>query len=89
MLAFARGVNNGWLGKEYADIADRAYNAIISEKVDSEGNVYDVCKGSSRSMDAKYYMELGTIDNDDHGTGIILSAICEYGKMKNSEEECL
>ena len=51
-------------------------------KIDSSGNIYDVCRGSSCSMEAKYYIELGTVDNDDHGTGIILSALYEMSRIE-------
>ena len=36
--------------------------------------------GSSNSKNAEYYVNLGAVDNDDHGTGVILTAIGEYIK---------
>ena len=51
------------------------------DKLDENGNLYDVCRGSWCSMEAKYYIQLGTVDNDDHGTGIILSALYEIEKL--------
>ena len=83
MLGMCRGVNNGWLLRDdFEGAIDKAYRGLIKHKIDKTGNVFDVCRGSSCSMEAKYYMQLGTIDNDDHGTGIILSAFSEYLKMK-------
>lgn len=82
LLGMCRGVNNGWLKREdFEGVIKKAYAGLIKKKIDSKGNIYDVCRGSSCSMEAKYYMQLGTIDNDDHGTGIILSAFSEYLKM--------
>ena len=38
--------------------------------------------GSSNSKEVEYYMNLGAVDNDDHGTGVILSAISEMIKIE-------
>ena len=81
LMGLSRGINNGWLPVSYKKYADLAYKGLISKKIDEKGNVYDVCMGSSCSDKAEYYMRLGTIDNDDHGTGIILSAFAEYSKL--------
>ena len=81
MLGICRGVNNGWLSEEYIKYAERAYLGLIQKKVASDGNVYDVCMGSSNSKNVEYYVKLGTVDNDDHGTGVILTAIAEYIKI--------
>jgi hypothetical protein len=59
----------------------RAYNGLLDKKVSATGNVYDVCRGSSNSKDVEYYMNLAAIDNDDHGTGVILTAISEMLKI--------
>lgn len=83
IIGFCRGIRNGWLDDKYKDIVLKAFNGIISKKIDKTGNVFGVCKGSSCSMDETYYMNLGTIDNDDHGTGIILSALSEMIKIFN------
>ena len=45
------------------------------------GSVLDVCQRSGNSKEAEYYMNLGTVD-DDHGTGVVLSAISEMLKIK-------
>lgn len=84
LLSLCRGIINGWIGTDYAECVNKAYNAIISNKIDADGNIYDVCMGSSRSMDAAYYMQLPPIKNDDHGTGIILSALCAYIELRKS-----
>lgn len=86
LLSLCRGIRSGWIGMDYMDCVKKAYNALINKKIDIEGNIYDVCMGSSRSENAEYYMELGTIENDDHGTGIILSAFCEYKKLISEYE---
>lgn len=80
ILGICRGINNGWLGNEYLKIAQKAYDGLLRSKIDFCGNVYDVCMGSGNSRDEEYYVNLGAIDNDDHGTGIILAAFAEMMK---------
>ena len=82
MLGMCRGIKNGWLDREtYMPYVMRAYNGLLDKKVSATGNVYDVCRGSSNSKDVEYYMNLAAIDNDDHGTGVILTAISEMLKI--------
>ena len=82
MLGLCRGIKNGWLDKEtYMPKVERAYMGLLNKKISSGGNVYDVCRGSSNSKTVEYYMNLGAIDNDDHGTGVILTAISEMLKI--------
>lgn len=81
IIGMCRGIRNGWLGEEYKEKVQKAYNGLLSKKIDKTGNVYDVCMGSGNSMDEEYYVNLGAIDNDDHGTGIILTAIAEMTKI--------
>ncbi len=81
MLGICRGIKNGWLDSSYKAYAERAFVGLLKNKIASDGNVYDVCMGSSNSKNADYYMNLGAVDNDDHGTGVILTAISEYLKV--------
>ncbi|MBQ9115968.1 MAG: glycoside hydrolase family 88 protein [Clostridia bacterium] len=83
IIGLCRGIRNGWLSEGCIDAVIRAYNALISMKIDSDGAVYDVCMGSGNSTEAEYYMQLGTVDNDDHGTGVILTALSEILKTES------
>ena len=83
MLGLSRGVNNGWISRDYIKNIKLAYNGLLNKKISSDGNVYDVCMGSSNSKQVEYYMNLGAVDNDDHGTGVILTAISEMMKIKD------
>lgn len=82
IIGLARGIMLGLVGDEAEISIARAYLGLMKYKIDRHGNIYDVCRGSSCSMDAKYYMELGTVDNDDHGTGIVLSALYQMSRIK-------
>ena len=77
IIGLCRGIRNGWLGREYEKFVRLAYEGLISQKIDKGGAVYDVCMGSGNARNVEYYMNLGAIDNDDHGTGVVLTAICE------------
>lgn len=74
ITALARGVKNGWLNDKYKDDVLDAWNSLTTCCVDLNGNIYGICMGSGCSMDEKYYLDLGTISNDDHGVGIVLGA---------------
>ncbi len=76
ITALARGVRCGWIEDCSKDITD-AWASLCQRCIDSEGNVYGVCKGSGCNMEEKYYLDLGTIVNDDHGVGIVLGACSE------------
>lgn len=81
ITALARGVQEGWLDESLTETIVDAWKALICHCVDAEGNVHGVCMGSSCSMDEKYYIQLGTITNDDHGVGILLGAGVEVMNM--------
>lgn len=76
VLCFARGVKLGILDKDrFGAAAEKGMNALLEKRIDRNGNICGVCKGSGCSMEAKYYTELETAYNDDHGTGIVLCAL--------------
>ncbi len=86
--AFGRGVRYGWLDKEkFLPIAENAVNGILNTMIDGDGNVMGVCRGSGCSADANYYASLETVCNDDHGTGLVLTSMCEL--IKNYKKESL
>ena len=59
---------------------------MLKNSIDSEGNIYGVCMGSECSMDKRYYFAIPTIKNDDHGTGVILTAAAEYKNLMEITE---
>ena len=74
ITALARGVKFGWLDEGIKDTVVEAWNSLCERCVDTDGNVYGVCQGSGCNKEEKYYLNLGTITNDDHGVGIVLGA---------------
>lgn len=81
IIGMCKGVRNGWLDKTYIEAIKKAHDGIMKCAVDKKGNVSGVCKGSGCAMDPEYYMQLGAVDNDDHGTGIILWALNEMERL--------
>lgn len=79
LYSMLRGVKLGILSKEkVSPVIHKAYQGLCNKAIDVHGNIQGVCKGSECSRDWRYYAKLGTVKNDDHGTGIILAAISEY-----------
>lgn len=85
IIGMCKGVRNGLLDNSYIENIKHAHDGIMKRAVDQKGNVYGVCMGSSCSMKPEYYMQLGTVENDDHGTGIILWALNEIKKLDSVE----
>ncbi len=81
ITALARGVRLGWIDKKYYEDVLDAWENLATRCIDSDGNVYGICKGSGCNMEEKYYLDLETIVNDDHGVGIVLSACTEIMNM--------
>lgn len=84
IYAFSRGIRFGWLKnpEKYAKAIYKAWKGISKTSVDSNGNVYGVCRGSEFSFIADYYKyELGWNLNDTHGTGIVMLAGIEVIRL--------
>ena len=84
IYAFSRGIRFGWLKnpEKYVKAIYKAWKGISKTRVDSNGNVYGVCRGSEFSFIADYYKyELGWNLNDTHGTGIVMLAGIEVIRL--------
>ena len=84
IYAFSRGIRFGWLKNpdKYVKAIYKAWKGISKTSVDSNGNVYGVCRGSEFSFIADYYKyELGWNLNDTHGTGIVMLAGIEVIRL--------
>ena len=79
LYALSRSTKFGIFTKgELKGTVDRAFNGLCEKSIDADGNIFGVCMGSGCSKDWRDYATLGTIKNDDHGTGITLAALCAY-----------
>lgn len=86
IYAFSRGIRFGWLRnpEKYVKAIYKAWEAISKTSVDTDGNVYGVCRGSEFSFIPDYYKyELGWNLNDTHGTGIVMLAGIEVIRLND------
>lgn len=87
ICSFARGVRNGWYNADadkYSDAVIKGWNGLTRNAIDSDGNIYGICKGSGHSFTPRYYKyELNWVLNDIHGIGILLLAGAETKQMLN------
>ena len=76
-VAMEKGIRGRILEEDVClPVVKKAVDGLLSHSVDEEGNVTGVCRGSGCKEDASYYAALETIENDDHGTGMVLDALC-------------
>ena len=81
------GVTCGFLDSSYIQYARNGMEALRKKAITEDGVVLGVCRGSGCSMERKYYRELGTVDDDDHGTGILLLAIKALDEAETALKE--
>lgn len=80
-LAMARGVRKGWLNKSFKQIALKAW-AYVATKIDSNGVVHGICRGTEIGFDEQFYLDRKTIDNDPRGLGAVITAGVEIAKLQ-------
>lgn len=82
VYTLAKGVNEGYLDKKYAEVAKRGYKGMVDHfiSIDAEGelSVQHICQvaglGYGRPGDYDYYMEEPEVKNDGKGIGPFLLA---------------
>ncbi|NDV64121.1 glycoside hydrolase family 105 protein [Bacteroides sp. 224] len=68
-FAFIKGVKNGWLdAKEYAPAARKAWIALTTY-LNEKGQVREVCVGTNKKNEEKYYYDRPRRTGDYHGQG--------------------
>lgn len=83
MIALIRGIKNGWLDASYKASLQKAWEGLKKLCISRDGTIYNICMGSSCSMEEKYYANIPTQVDDDHGTSVVLAAIDELLLMKD------
>jgi rhamnogalacturonyl hydrolase YesR len=78
----AKAVNEGWISPRYISIAQNGWEAL-SKKVTADGQVPDICIGTSINEDIRYYYNRPKELNDTHGLGAFLLAGTEMIKAEN------
>lgn len=80
VYGLARGVNEGWIDRSFAETALQGWSALIA-KVTPSGDVIDVC-GSTDIGDVAYYLARPRLQGDLHGFGPFLLAGGEIIRLK-------
>ena len=80
--AIAHAVRNGWIGREYSDMAVKAWEALKRDYIE-DGQLNKVCVGTGIMKDAKGYASRPTKDGDSHGAGLILQTGMEIIALKD------
>jgi unsaturated rhamnogalacturonyl hydrolase len=82
VYAVAKAVNEGWINKRFLTIAQNGWNALAN-KITDDGQVPDICIGTSIEEDISYYNNRPRALNDTHGLGAFLMAGAEMIKAKD------
>ena len=83
IYAIARAVNEGWIDKEYIDVARVAW-AALANKITPDGQMPDVCVGTGIEDDISFYYNRPAMLNDTHGLGAFLLAGTEMLRYEKS-----
>lgn len=71
-FAIITGVKNGWLDeKTYGPVARKGWLALVKH-LDANADITDVCEGTGRKNDLKYYLQRKRNTGDLHGQAPVL-----------------
>lgn len=79
IYTIAKAVNEGWIRPSYLIIAQNGWNAL-SKNVTDDGQLKNICIGTSIDEDIHYYYSRPAETNDTHGLGPFLLAGTELIK---------
>ena len=82
VYAVAKAVNEGWINKRFITIAQRGWDAL-KKRITADGQIPDICIGTSVEEDISYYFNRPKETNDTHGLGAFLMAGAEMMKAKD------
>ena len=81
VMAFARGLTNGWLDEaEFFPAVTKGW-AALETAVESDGTVHRICRGTMCTEDVNYYVNREFYDNDTHGLFAVLFAGVELERL--------
>jgi rhamnogalacturonyl hydrolase YesR len=79
-LVLARGVRKGWIDPSYKVNALNGWKAI-SSRIEADGTVHGICRGTEIGPDAQFYFDRKTIDQDPRGLGAVITAGMEIARL--------
>lgn len=90
IYAFAKAAKNGWLPEKYLAIANKDFDSLIDNLVETDSNGYVVLKNTCgacglggspyREADYEYYVTEKKVDNDQKGVAPVILAAIELNK---------
>jgi len=83
VYAIAKGVNEGYLAKEYSDVAISGWEGILSMQ-DDDGKIRNVTSQVSGSTSPAYYYNNPINESDDHLYGALFLAGVEMMKLNKN-----
>ena len=84
VYSIARAVNEGWIDKSYFSIAANGWKGLL-KKIQSDGQVQDICVGTGIEDNIKFYYDRPTELNDLHGLGAVILAGTEMMKAEQKK----
>lgn len=78
----ANAVNKGWINKRFISVAQNGWEAL-SKRVTADGQLADICIGTSIEEDIRYYYTRPKATNDTHGLGAFFMAAAEMIRAKD------
>jgi unsaturated rhamnogalacturonyl hydrolase len=78
----AKAVNEGWINKRFITVAQKGWDALV-KRITADGQIPDICIGTSVEEDISYYLNRPRETNDTHGLGAFLMAGAEMIRAKD------
>lgn len=75
-------VNQGWVDKRYASIALRGWDGLKTQKITSDGQIWDISVRTGIENDLVFYYHRPARLNEKHGLGSVIDAGIEIIKLK-------
>jgi rhamnogalacturonyl hydrolase YesR len=85
MYALSKGVARGWLDPNYVDVIERA-NTGLARMITLNGDIRNICPGTSTQSSEDDYFDRGPRTNDRHGIGPVLLGTYGLTTVRNSIE---
>jgi len=71
-LALSRAIRNKWISGTYTPALLKAWEGI-SGRIDTDGTVQGICRGTDMGEDAQYYIDQKPLESDPRGLGAVLT----------------
>jgi len=85
VFAIARGVKQGWLHKDFINVAEQGLRGMMT-KISDRGDVTAICVGTGIMPSLKFYYDRPTQQNAPMGEGPVLRALVEMSDAPRYSE---